>query len=287
MTPENSTHTGVGATACASASQKWNGTMAALDQPSGDDEHERHHDQAVRPVPGEVLADLGHVERAGAAVDDGDPGQGQVGADAVGDGEVQRALDRAAFLGPVGGQRVGRHAHQLEPDEHVEDVAGQAEPGHARQERQHQHVVVGGDPLEVPPGEDHARGDQHRGQAGQARAERPDLEVDADRDPVVRPEAAEPVDLVVVRDPDHDDHQQDGHHGAGRDGDRVQDPALAAQQRGSARRSPPPRAAAGRRPGAAAGPRQGGLSPSAGRALADRGSRTASGPGRRWPAAGR
>ncbi len=30
MTPENSTQTGVGATACASASQKWNGTMALL-----------------------------------------------------------------------------------------------------------------------------------------------------------------------------------------------------------------------------------------------------------------
>ena len=28
ITPENSTHTGVGATACASASQKWNGTIA-------------------------------------------------------------------------------------------------------------------------------------------------------------------------------------------------------------------------------------------------------------------
>ena len=30
MTPENSTQTGVGATACASASQKWNGTIALL-----------------------------------------------------------------------------------------------------------------------------------------------------------------------------------------------------------------------------------------------------------------
>ena len=30
MTPENSTQTGVGATACASASQKWNGTTALL-----------------------------------------------------------------------------------------------------------------------------------------------------------------------------------------------------------------------------------------------------------------
>ena len=36
MTPENSTHTGVGATACASASQKWNGTIALLiSSPSG------------------------------------------------------------------------------------------------------------------------------------------------------------------------------------------------------------------------------------------------------------
>ena len=182
------------------------------------------------PGRGDGPADLGHVQRAGAAVDEGDAGQRQVGAHAVGDGEVQRALQRPAFFRPVGGQRVGRHAHQLEPDEQVEDVAGEAEADHARQEGQHQRVVVGGDLLEVPPGEDHRRGDQERGQAGQARAERPDGEVDADRDPVRRPEAGEPVDLVAVDGAGHEHGQHGRHRGGGDDGGRVQDPPPAAEQ---------------------------------------------------------
>src|SRR6202012_2152005 len=94
---------------------------------------------------------LGHVQGAAAAVDERDPGQRQVGADAVGDGEVERALDRAALFRAVRGQRVGGNAHQLEPHEQVEHVPGEAEPGHAREERQHQDVEVGGDAGEVPP----------------------------------------------------------------------------------------------------------------------------------------
>ena len=58
MTPENSTQTGVGATACASASQKWNGHDRALDQESGDDQHERDHDQPVRPGAGRWSAPI-------------------------------------------------------------------------------------------------------------------------------------------------------------------------------------------------------------------------------------
>jgi hypothetical protein len=156
----------------------------ALDQQAGDDQHERHHHEAVRPVPRDVLADLGHVQRAGAAVDQRDTGQRQVGAHAVGDREVQCALERTAFLRPVGGQCVGRDAHQLKPHEQVEDVPGEAEPGHAGQKRQHQRVVIRPHLVEVPPGEEHGGGDQQPGQGGQSGIQRPCGEVDADRDPV-------------------------------------------------------------------------------------------------------
>ena len=44
MTPENSTQTGVGATAWASASQKWKGTIAPLIRKPGDDQDEGDHD---------------------------------------------------------------------------------------------------------------------------------------------------------------------------------------------------------------------------------------------------
>jgi len=61
---------------------------------SADDERE----DAVRRVAGDVAGDLRPVQGAGAAVDERDTGQRQVGAHAVGDGEVECALDRAAFL---------------------------------------------------------------------------------------------------------------------------------------------------------------------------------------------
>src|SRR6185312_15377999 len=153
-----------------------------------------------------------------AAVDERDPGQRQVGAHAVGDGEVECPLDRAAFLGTVGGQRVGGDAHQLEPDEQVEDVTGQAEAGHAREEREHQHVEVRPDLGEVPPGEHERRGRQHRAEAGEPGVQRAGLEVDADRDATRRTEAGEPVDGARSRLEDQDEeHDGDGHRRADRD----------------------------------------------------------------------
>ena len=138
MTPEKSTQTGVGRDRVRVGQPEMEGHDRALDQEARDDEDEGDHDQPVGPGPGDVPADLGHVQRAGAPVDEGDARQRQVSADAVGDGEVQRALERPAFFRPVGGQGIGRHAHELEPDEQVEDVAGEAEADHARQEGQHE-----------------------------------------------------------------------------------------------------------------------------------------------------
>ncbi|MBB2963023.1 hypothetical protein [Methylobacterium sp. R2-1] len=50
----------------------------------------------------------------------------------VGDREVEGAFQRAAAE-RVGGEAEGRDAHQLEPDEQVEQVAGQAEADHRRE----------------------------------------------------------------------------------------------------------------------------------------------------------
>ena len=206
------------------------GHNRSLDQESGDDEDEGDHDQPVWPGAGDGGADLGHVQRPGAPIDDGDAGQRQVGAHAVGDGEVQGTLQRPAFFGPVGGEGVGRHPHQLEPDEEIEDVAGEAEADHARQEGQHEDVVVGGHPLEVTPGKDHGCGHEDGGQAGQPGAQRPGGEVDADGDPVGWAEAGKPVDRVPVGRARHD-HRQDGRdRGSGDDGGRVQGPPFAAEQ---------------------------------------------------------
>ncbi len=199
----------------------------ALDQQSGDDQEKGDDHQPVRRMLRDRYADLRHVQRPGPPVDQPDAGQRQVGPDAVGDGEVERALDRPAFLRPVGGQRVGRHPHQLEPHEQVEQVPGEAEPGDARQEDQHQGVVVGRDPVEIPPGKRHRRGHQDRRQAGEPRADRLDLEVDADGHPVRGPEPGEPVDLVAARRPDHDHKKHDGYRGGGQDRHDVEDPAPA------------------------------------------------------------
>jgi hypothetical protein len=69
--------------------------------------------------------------------------------DAVGDREVDRALDRCSLLDPVGGQRERGHAHQLVEDDQVEQVPGQAEADHAGHEQQHQPVEQSLDGVEV------------------------------------------------------------------------------------------------------------------------------------------
>ena len=66
--PENSTHTGIGATAWASASQKCSGTTAALVRKPSEQQHHRDDHQRVGVVAVERRADLRHVERAGAGV---------------------------------------------------------------------------------------------------------------------------------------------------------------------------------------------------------------------------
>ena len=54
MIPENNKHTGAGATACASANQKWNGTRAALTR-NPVQIHKRTDHQLVGAMPAHGL----------------------------------------------------------------------------------------------------------------------------------------------------------------------------------------------------------------------------------------
>ena len=69
-----------------------------LGQKAEEQQHHRHHRERVRTMTVERGADLGHVERPGPGVEQRDPDEDRVGADAVGDREVDRALDRCPLL---------------------------------------------------------------------------------------------------------------------------------------------------------------------------------------------
>jgi hypothetical protein len=137
------------------------------------------------------------------------------------------------FLRAVGGEGVGRHPHNLEPHEHVEQVAGQAEADHPGQENEHEGVEISRHLFEVAPREHHGGGDEEGAEGGEAGVERPDGEVDADGDPLVRPKPGEPVNAVgpVAADADQDGEQDAGDGGGGGYGDSVQEPARLVQQR--------------------------------------------------------
>ena len=110
----------------------------ALDEEAEHDQDERHDDQAVEVTGRQRPTDRRQVQRTGAGVQQCDAREDHERADAVGDGEVQRSLERARFLGLVAGEAVGGDAHQLEVHEHVEQVAAQAEGAHRSQEHEHQ-----------------------------------------------------------------------------------------------------------------------------------------------------
>ena len=126
-------HTGVGETAYASASQKWNGTIAALHQEP--DRHERERaDHQRRPAPPAASAPRSAPCSAPrcAPYSSAIPVRMKNAPDAVRHREVERPLQRPGLLDLVGGQRVGGDAHQLEEDEQVEEVAREREAASRR-----------------------------------------------------------------------------------------------------------------------------------------------------------
>ena len=171
-----------------------------LDEEAGHEQPEGDGHQSVQAMAVQRHADLGEIERPGAAVEQGNAEEHEKATDGVGDAEVERALQRRACVAAVGGQRDCGDRHQLEEDEHVEQVAALAEAHDRRHEHEHQRREGVADGLEVPPGE-HERGDcQHAAEAGQAGAEGIDRERDPQRDSVVGTPTSEPGDDLAVAD---------------------------------------------------------------------------------------
>ncbi len=160
------------------------------------------HDDAIVARVGERRPDLREVERSGPRVHERDPGQEQKRADHVDDGEVECALERRLLLNPVTDESNRGDAHQLEQDEHVEDVAGEAEADHPGHERQHQHVVARGLHADEARAVDEREHHQQAHERGEPGPDRPDLERNADRHAGARMPPAEPVDAVATPDVD-------------------------------------------------------------------------------------
>jgi hypothetical protein len=208
-----------------------------LGQEPEEQQHERDDHERVGVVAVERRADLRHVQRTGAGVQQCDGDEHRVAAEAVRDREVDRALDRRALLDPVGGERVRDGAHQLEEHDQVEQVAGRAEADHPGHEQQHQPVEEAGDGVEVAQRVDqrgeHEQGCEHR----HPRPERVDRQRDTERDAATGPPPAEPVRKRAARgrvnseqraqsaDPDRGQHagavvRRPGRERAGRDQER-------------------------------------------------------------------
>ncbi len=150
-------------------------------------------------------------------------------------------------------------------------------------------MEIGRHLFEVAPREDHGGGDEEGAQGGDARVERPDGEVDADGDPIVRPEPGEPIDAfgAMAADADQDGEEDAGDPGGGGYGGTVQEPASPIEHRverrhGGSREQRDDDDEGEER----ADPDGSGASPGAAAALRGRRCRSACGPGRRTPARG-
>jgi hypothetical protein len=194
-----------------------------LDEEPDHQQQERDHHQPVGRGRGQRLAELGEVQGAGAAVEQGDAGEHEEGPDRVGHREVERAPQRAGVFGVVAGKGVGGDAEQLVEHEHVEQVAAQAEADDGRQEDQHQGVVERAHGLEDAPRVDQRRHRQHPGEGREPGSHLVDGEGDAEGDAVARPPAAEPVDDRTTGRLDQQGGAERGHRGRGDERDRVGD----------------------------------------------------------------
>jgi hypothetical protein len=192
-----------------------------LDEEPHHQQQERDHHQPVGGGGGQRLAELGEVERAGAAVQQRDAGEHQEPPDGVGHREVERAPQRAGVLGVVAGQGVGGDAEQLVEHEQVEQVATQAEADDGGQEDQHEGLVQRAHGLEDAPRVGQRRHRQHPGEGREPGAHRVDGEGDAEGDAVARAPAAEPVDDRAAGRPDQQGGAEHGHRGGGEERHRV------------------------------------------------------------------
>jgi len=110
-----------------------------------------------------------HVEHARSRVEQPDAGQHQHAGEAVADREIERASQRRTFQREAR-EREGRHAHDLEPDEQVEQVAREAEALHGGEEQQHRDVERRADLVEEARGEREGRGEEQGDETREAGA---------------------------------------------------------------------------------------------------------------------
>ena len=185
------------------------------------DGHQREGDghEPVGLPSRQDLSDLSEVEGTGSPVEQRDSRQQHECSDRVHDREVDGTLQRRWLLDPVRRQGKRGDAHQLEEDEHVEEIARERKPNHRALEREDQRAeVLRHTAVEVVPGHDQGGGRKHGDEGRHGRRKRIDAERDPDGDAVARFPAAEPVlDRPVSGAKDEQD-AQDRHRG--RDGDR-------------------------------------------------------------------
>ena len=172
MTPENKQAHGCGRDRMCVGQPEVERHHGAFDQEADEDEHECRHDQRVRPLMGQGVVQLGQADAPRPGEQKAQPGQREVGAQAVDDAEVDAALESRLVLDDDRRQPVGGRAHELEEHEEVEEVAGEGEADHARQEQQHETVVVRFDGVEIANAVE--EGDRHQAARQQARYRRPE-----------------------------------------------------------------------------------------------------------------
>jgi len=181
-----------------------------LDEEAGEQEGERAHEQPVRAAAAKRLADLREVERAGAAIEQPDGEQHEDRPGRVRHREAQGPLQRRALVDLVADQDVRGDAEELEEDEQVKEVAGQAEPRHAGEEHEHERVEL------VPAvGHDSGGDDERQGrEGGRERRHRRAGVVDRQRDPDRRAATRLPApDPQHHRPRVHAPEQDRGEHG--------------------------------------------------------------------------
>ena len=147
-----------------------------LDQEPDDQEDKRRDEQAVGFFAGKRATDLSEIERARASVHERDAEEHQHRSDRIRDGEVERTLERAFVLHAVADERERGRAHQLEEDEHVEEVAREGESDGCAEEQQHEDVEERSHLLEIAPRVRERREDEQGREQSEAGADRVDDE---------------------------------------------------------------------------------------------------------------
>ena len=198
------------------------GHNGGLDEEAADQQGEgEEYERIVTWATGRVAqqqTDLRHVQRAGHGVQQADAGEREEGGDGVGDREVEGALQWCRLLRFEAAEREGGGAHELEPDEEVEEVGGEHEAAHGGEEDEHQRMEVEIASVDKPPGEEEGKEEQHTRKQGERGGRGIDDEADAEHHRAARKPVTEPVDDRVRGGFAQQSAAED--HVNGREGDR-------------------------------------------------------------------